>query len=281
MNAQHWIFVALAGTSLSYAAAAGSPKPETVKAWDEYVLAAAQNTGNHSTGAQFLQIHETAPVADKVRHGQIVVLPAPGHIPKKVPSGLIHDWMGATFIPGTTIKDVLGVLRDYPKYKEVFAPRILESKTVSATDTEDRFSILLMNKSVISKTALDCEYETRFIRVDDQRMYSITVAKQINEIADYGTPKQRTLPPNEVTGLIWKLYTVTRFEERNGGLYMETQAMALSRDIPTGLRFIVEPIVRRVSRDALEAALKQTTTAVAARKAAAKEKDKIASASGH
>ena len=89
------------------------------------------------------------------------------------------------------------------------------------------------------------------------------------EIADYGTAKQHTLPEGEGTGLIWRLFSVSRFEEREDGLYFETEAMALSRDIPSALRLVVEPIVRRVSREALETALRQTANAARAPGAAA------------
>jgi hypothetical protein len=126
-----------------------------------------------------------------------------------------------------------------------------------------------MNRSALSKTALDCDYETTFVRVDGRRMYSITQAKRIQEIADYGTAKQHTLPEGEGTGLIWRLFSVSRFEEREDGLYIETEAMALSRDIPSALRLVVEPIVRRVSREALETALRQTANAAHAAGAAA------------
>jgi hypothetical protein len=100
-------------------------------------------------------------------------------------------------------------------------------------------------------------------------MYSITQVKRIQEIADYGTAKQHTLPEGVGTGLIWRLYSVSRFEEREDGLYIETEAMALSRDIPSALRLVVEPIVRRVSREALETALRQTANAAHASGAAA------------
>ncbi len=91
-----------------------------------------------------------------------------------------------------------------------------------------------MNRSVLSKTALDCDYETTFVRVDGRRMYSITQAKRIQEIVDYGTAKQHTrFPRAKALGIIWRLYSVSRFEEREDGLQrIETEAMALSRDIP-------------------------------------------------
>ena len=48
----------------------------------------------------------------------------------------------------------------------------------------------------------------------------------------------------------------------NGGVYMEVEALALSRDVPVSLRFIVDPIVRRVSRNSLIESLQQTGRAV-------------------
>jgi hypothetical protein len=261
--------IASLGVALSVAQAA-SLKPEAAKAWEDYVERASggiQERANASTG--FLQIDATPAVAAKVHRGQIVVSPAAAHIPKKVPSGLIHDWIGTVFLANTTIKDVVAFVRDYPKYAEIYAPHVLESRVISTGETVDLFSIVLMNRSVLSKTALDCDYETTFVRVDGRRMYSITQAKRIQEIADYGTAKQHTLPEGEGTGLIWRLFSVSRFEEREDGLYIETEAMALSRDIPSALRLVVEPIVRRVSREALETALRQTANAAHAAGAAA------------
>ena len=250
------------GAVLSVAQAANL-KPETVKAWEDYVQSASEGIQAHNNEpAGFLQLYDRPAVAAKIARGKIVVMPAGPHIPKKVPFGLIHDWIGTTFIPNTTIKDVLAIIRDYNKYREMYPPHVLEAKVTSTEETKDLFSVVLMNRSVIAKTALDFDYETVFVRVDDHRMYSITQSKRVQDIADYGTAKQRTLPEGQGTGLIWRLYSVSRFEERDGGLCVETEAMALSRDIPSALRLVVEPIVRRVSRESLETALGQTATAV-------------------
>jgi hypothetical protein len=53
-----------------------------------------------------------------------------------------------------------------------------------------------------------------------------------------------------------------RFEERDYGLYIEVEAIALSRDIPAAVQVVAEPIIRRASRDSLIAALQQTEAAV-------------------
>jgi len=48
----------------------------------------------------------------RVRAGEIVVSPMGPQNPKKVPSGLIHDWVGAVFIAHVKLQDVVRVLRD-------------------------------------------------------------------------------------------------------------------------------------------------------------------------
>jgi hypothetical protein len=240
-------------------------KPETVQTWDEYVKAVGARHQKHLVrGRSFLASDEMPGQATRLRGGDIVVSPAGPHVPMKVPSGLIHDWAGAAFIPNVTVPDVLRVVRDYGRYQDIYHPNVLDSKPTATNDWEDRFSLLLMNKSVIARTALDSDYRSCYTRVDDRRWYSIAETTRIQEVADYGAASQRTLPENQGTGLIWRLYSVTRFEERDGGVYVEVEALALSRDIPVSLRWLVDPIVRRISRSALTTSLQQTQDAVRA-----------------
>lgn len=119
-----------------------------------------------------------------------------------------------------------------------------------------------MNKSLISKTALDGNFQSSYFRVNDQRWYSVCEARRIQQIAEYGSGRQHTLPEDDSTGLIWRIYSITRFEERDGGVYIEVEAIVLSRDIPMSLRWIVDPIVGRVSRESVVTSLHQTKDAV-------------------
>jgi hypothetical protein len=75
------------------------------------------------------------------------------------------------------------------------------------------------------------------------------------------------MPEGQGGGYVWKLFSIGRLAQRDGGVYIEPEAIALSRDIPAALRFIVEPIVRGVSRSALLTSLTQTEEAVCGRSA--------------
>jgi hypothetical protein len=119
-----------------------------------------------------------------------------------------------------------------------------------------------MNKSLLLKSALESEYKCSSFSAGERRWYGISEATQIREIEDYGTPRQHAAPEDEGSGFIWRLLSITRLEERDGGVYIELEAIALSRDIPTSLRWIVEPIVRRISKNSLLISLRQTEDAV-------------------
>lgn len=233
---------------------------ETVKAWEDYIQTV--NTVPVNARKAFLWMDGSPDRIAKVRAGETVVSAAAANNPKEVPSGLIHDWIGAVFIAGATIDQVLPVVRDYGRYKDFYRPSVIISEPVALGDTEDRFTVLLVNKSLFRKSALDTDYLASQFRVDDQRRYTITRTTRIQEIAEYGGTTQHALPEDQGTGLIWRLFGVTRFEERDGGVYVEVEAIALSRDIPASLRWLVEPIVRRTARAALRNSLQQTREAV-------------------
>lgn len=248
---------------LAFVANAAELQQKTLNAWQQYVRAANVRMQQRlQPGGHFLWIDEQPERRVRVRNGEILVAPAGPHNPKRVPSGLIHDWVGAAFIPNATIGGVLAVVRDYSRYSDFYRPSVLDSKVIARSNNEDRFSMLLMNKALFSKTALEGDYESSYFQIDDRRYYSIAHTIRVQEIQSYGGPAAHELTENEGSGLIWRLSSITRFEERDNGVYVELEAMALSRDIPVSLRWLVDPIVRRVSRDSLTTSLRQTGSAV-------------------
>jgi hypothetical protein len=251
---------------------AATLKPETKAAWDDYLQAAfAGMQARLQPGAHFLWIDDQPDRAEEVRKDLRTkgpyIAPISRDIPRKIPHGLIHDWLGVGFVPNAKIEDVLMAVRDYDHYKDMYRPGVIDSASRGTDGPKDLFFMRLANRSVVAKTALDAECEVSYIRVDDQHWYGTSNTTHIVEIDKFGTPEQRTLPEDVGTGLIWRLSSITRLEERDGGVYAELEAIALSRDIPAAFRLFVTPIVRRVSRDSLATSLHQTKVAIDANKA--------------
>ena len=248
--------------SASQTAGGATLRAETLEAWEEYIQgASAHQEQRLRPPGVFLWTDEAADRAARVRKGEIVTAPAGPEIPKKVPFGLIHHWIGAKFVPGVTIPDIK-VLRDYSRYQDFYSPDVVHSEPGSPGDSDDQCSMVLMKQLKFRKLALDAHYAIHHVRVDERRAYTIARTIRLQEIAAYGAADQHLLPENEGSGLIWRLYSITRSEERDGGLYLEIEAVALSRDIPSGWRFLVEPLVRHMSREALVTAIRQTEDAV-------------------
>jgi len=248
------------------ASQAAELKQETLAAWDEHVrIADSHMTKRLQPGNSFLWIDENPERNRQVRAGEILISAVGEQNPKKVPSGLVHHWMGAAFIPNATLGDLLETVRDYGRYKDFYKPGVIESTPIRHSENDDEFSMVLANKAVFSKGALDSDYASSYVRVDSKRSYSIAYTTRVQEIKDFGQPRERKLAPNEGSGYIWRLHSITRFEERDNGVYVELEAIALSRDIPATLHWVVDPIVRRVSKSSLFTSLDQTREAVSAR----------------
>lgn len=265
---KHFRGTSLSILLLSSCVYAANLKLETTEAWDAYFeKAKAAMRARLEPGAHFLWIDEEPERREYVRRKGPLILPTRDHIPQHVPSGLIHDWLGAGFIPNARIADILKVVRDYDHYAEVYKPGVIASRLIEHEGTKDLFFLRFVNKSVVAKTALDCEGEASVIQIDEHRLWGYSVISHIREVAQFATREQHTLPEDEGLGLIWRIASFTRLEESDGGVYVELEALALSRDIPAAFRLIVTPIVRRVSRDSLATSLHQTKVAIDAEKA--------------
>jgi len=238
-------------------------KPETIGAWDDYLQTAiAAHQDRIRPGGSFLWTLEDAGRAAKVRGGEIVVAPVSDQTPRKAPGGLIHHWIGAMFVPNVKLDQIFAVIRDYDRYKDFYKPSVVESKTVAIDGSIDQFSMVLMNKAFFLKTALDADYRAENVRLGDRRFYSVSRTTRVQEVVEYGRTGQHRMPEGHGGGYIWKLHSFSRLEERDGGVYVELEAIALSRDIPAMMHFMVDPIVRRVSRNSLLLSLQQTEDAV-------------------
>jgi hypothetical protein len=238
-------------------------KPETAAAWDRYLTGAGLRMKTRLNGERpFLWADESPVRVPNLRQGAVLVhhTGQSGSVP--VPHGVIHDWMGAIYIPGATMPDVLGVVRDYGQYREYYRPEVVQSKLLSSPGDEHVFNMLWLQKALFVTAALDTEYVSSYYRLNRHRWYSVATSTRIQEIQDYGQPWAKKLPPGEGTGFVWRLYSLARFEERDGGVYMELEALGLSRDVPVSVRWVVEPVVARISREFVANSLRKTRDAV-------------------
>jgi hypothetical protein len=252
--------------ALAFSASAADLKPATVRAWDEYVSAArARMQQRLQPGSSFLKADENRDWAGRLRRGEVIFARGGSRGLTNVPGGTISDWFGAIFIANVTREQVLAVLNDYDHYVDFYGPVVVASKTLVAHGPKYAFSLILTNKAGFVSSTLDTEYESRGFQVNERCWFSLSESIHTREVEGYGTTAQQELAEGTGRGLIWRLFSIARYEQRDGGVYVEIEAMALSRDIPVSLRWVVEPIVRRISQSSLLTSLRQTENAVRAR----------------
>ena len=238
-------------------------QPNTLRAWDEYVRNADSGMNLRINGQRpFLWTDETPGRGSRLQRGEILVAPVTGRGTHSVANGLIHDWVGAAFIPNATIGSLLTVIHDYDRYKEIYKPVVAESQMLACTATEQRFSMVWRRRVLLINAAMEGQYQSHDFVVDGRRGYSIVTTTQVQEIESDGRSGERLLPPGQGNGFIWRMHSIARYEERDGGTYLELEAIALTRDIPFSLRWLVTPVVNHLSIGSLTTSLSQTRDAV-------------------
>jgi hypothetical protein len=240
-------------------------RPETLQAWNEYVRSADSRMGARlDPGHQFLWTDESPERSARLRRGEILVEAMTGSGTRRVPDGLIHHWVGALFIPDATLESVLAVAHDYDHYKDIYGPKVVDSKLLACGNGQQKYSMLWLNNVLFVNAALRTQYEARDFQVDQRRWYNIAHVTSAQEVESYGKKGERVLPPGQGNGFIWRLQSIVRYEERDGGVYVELEAIGLTRDIPVSLRWLANPLVARLSRSTLATSLGQTREGVAA-----------------
>jgi hypothetical protein len=109
---------------------------------------------------------------------------------------------------------------------------------------------------------MEGHYLARDIALNGQRGYNIADMTSVQDIDNYGHANQRLLPPDQGRGFLWRLHSIARYEEADGGVYLELEVIALSRDIPASVAWLVNPVVNHLSVNSLTTTLRQTRQAV-------------------
>jgi hypothetical protein len=236
-------------------------KSETVEAFDEYVKSAEAQMEQTLHGAFFLWSDQDSSRAKQVRDGKIVAQFWAGRGPVKVPDGLIHDWIGAAFIPSSTIEETLALIQDYDNHKTVYTPEVIASKIISHRGNDFQIYLRLLKKKIMT-VVLDTDHDVHYRSLGRTRWVCRSYSTRIAEVENAGGAKEKTLPPDTGYGFLWRLYSYWRFEERDRGTYVECRAISLSRDVPFGLGWAIEPIIQKLPRESLVNTLEATRQAL-------------------
>jgi hypothetical protein len=248
-------------------------KPKTVEAFDHYVqLTEAQIDAELARHEAYLWIEglpegSRADAEARLRAGQVVIerletLNSTDHgKPISVENGMIHHWIGTVFIPGATLAQTLALEEDYDHHQDFFRPDVMRSKILRHDGNDFTIELRLYKKKVIT-TVLDTEHEVHYSLVDSTHAWSRSRTTRIQEVDNADEKDERLEPAGHDRGFLWRMNTYWRFEEKDGGTYVECQSISLTRDIPAGLGWLIGPYVTSVPRESLTFTLATTRSAV-------------------
>jgi len=244
-------------------ARAAELRPRTVQAWETYVRLTEQRIGveledgQKTLATDFLADSESRRVRPLLRNGQVQIRrmrtgDANGTA-IAVPDGMIHHWVGTIFVPGIALDSLLQWIQDYNEHERYFL-EVERSDLVARDGPEFKIFYRLRRKKVITvyyNTFHTVVYRQR----DPKRASSRSFTTKIAELDQPGEPGEKEKPVGNDSGFLWRLNSYWRFQEEDGGVFVECESVSLSRSIPFGLSWLIKGYVESIPRESLEGTL--------------------------
>jgi hypothetical protein len=248
-------------------------RPETVEAFDRYVqLTEGRINGEVSQTEKFLYVDGLAPerraaALAALKHGEIFMerLQTLDASRQKIeaPEAIIHHWLGAVFVPGANLRETIALVQDYNRHQDVYKPEVVRSRLLTRQGNDFTIYYRLRKKKVITIT-LNTNHDVHYYPVNSARWYSRSYSTRIAEVANADTPNEHEKPIGHDGGFLWRINSYWKFEEKDGGVYIECESISLTRDIPTGLGWLIRPFVTSIPKESLEMTMGSTRAALAA-----------------
>jgi hypothetical protein len=245
-------------------------KQETAIAFNRYIQLTEDRMANSlSDGRTFLWIDGSPdPKRDtlhtRLRQGEIIIerletLDGVRNI--AVPDGLIHHWIALGFIPGVSLQQTLALLQDYEQYPIIYQPDVKRSKLLGSDGTHFNIYLRLYQKAIVT-AVFNAEFDVTYFRVDENRTHSRSYSKRIAEVENADRLDEREKPVGKDRGFLWRLYSYWRFQEKDGGVYVQLESVALSRSVPTLFAWLVNPLLKSLPKSYLSRLLNSTRVAL-------------------
>jgi len=272
------IFLGAASTNRAIASPGALPKlkSETAAAFDRYVALTEQRNANElKGGALFLWLdalaeNERGAAYESLRSSVTRIEKRQtndGGREIRCPNGLIHHWEAIAFVQGAKVDDVLRVLEDYDHHSEYYKPDVERSKTLRH-DGDHFQAYLRFRRHKVITVVLNTTHDVNYFRDSPQRAHSRSSAIKIAEVENAGESDEKEKAASDDDGFLWRMETWWRMEERDGGVYIQSEVVSLTRDIPAGLRWLIGPFVNGIPKETLAFTMEATRKGVLARRPA-------------
>jgi hypothetical protein len=251
--------------AVAMAVSAAQLRPEASSAFDHFAaenerrIQAEERSPNSFLDVDALDVPSRLAARERLQQGDLLIRKLPS--PANLAGALVHHWIGTIFIPRATVAQTLALVQDYDHLDRYYAPEVMRSRLLARNDSNFRIAMRLRKKEV-ETIVLDSEYSVEYGRLDSSHVYSFSRSTRISEIENPGESNERALEPGHDDGFLWRLNTYWRFAQEDDGVLVECEALSLTRDVPTGLGWLVNPFIENIPRESLRFTLTATRKAV-------------------
>jgi len=236
--------------------------PETVAAFEAYAHQVESQLDERWKGKKsFLYIEDDQGIRQQVLGGELFIKQMNDGSPVEIKDGLIHDWLGAVYIPNTSIERVVNILEDFDQHKDIY-PAVSKSQTLQRKGNNVKGYWRLQQKGLVP-VILDVQEDAHYTRLGPGEWKGQNYARDITEVDTGLFTRGRKFPLGEGHGYLWRLYGYWSLQSFNGGVLAECRTLSLSRGIPQGLAWAVGPYVQKMPQDSLTSTLRETRNASA------------------
>ena len=248
-------------------------RPETVQAFDRYVqLTEARINSEVSQTEKFLYVNglpepRRSQALAALKRGEVFMerlqtLDASSQ-ELQAPNAIIHHWLGAVFVPGANLRETITLMQDYNHHQDIYRPEVVRSRLLSRQGNDFQIYYRLRKKKLITVT-LNTNHAVHYSQAGSRRWYSRSYSTRIAEVANADTPNEHEKPIGHDGGFLWRINSYWKFEEKDGGVYIECESVSLTRDIPTGLGWLIKPFITSIPKESLEMTMGSTRAALVA-----------------
>ncbi|MBV9225389.1 MAG: hypothetical protein JOY85_15255 [Acidobacteriaceae bacterium] len=235
-------------------------QPQTLSEFEHYAQSVEAQLEERWQGKKnFLALEDDPATMQKVLAGEFSIRELPNGSPVPVKDGLVHDWIGAVYIPHTSMERVLEVLRDFDRHKKIY-PEVADSRTIRRNGNDVTGYWRLQRKGLVP-VILNVEQDAHYQQLSPGKWTCRAYARNITEVDATLFLHGRKYPPGEGHGYLWRLYAYWSLENYRGGVLGECRTLSLSRDIPEGLAWAVGPYVQKTPYESLLSTLRGTRKA--------------------
>ena len=273
MNVRVLIVVFL--SLLVVSASATDLKQPTLDGFQHYVSLTEERIANDGRKDHFLVIDGLSPSArDKayreLRNGQLYIeqlhTTDDGH-KVSIPDGLTHHWVGIVYLPNVTLLDTLSFLQDADHYQDHFKPAVRRSKLVSWGENQMQITEQFYSKTIVTVVE-NVDFDAHYKLLDSNRLVCQAHSTRVAEVEDVGQASEHELPVGTGRGYLWRINSYWHIEQKDGGVYLQVETVALTRSVPIAVEWVVAPFLKSVPRGTMSTFLTTTRSKVPANHAA-------------